>query len=181
MPTSANTSAAKPSTSGAVKVGDLTANLPTAVDGTTTGFTDLGYVGDAGIKNSDSRSSTDIKEWGGSVVLSIQTDTSDKFSFKLLEATNVDVLKEIYGASNVTGTLSTGITVTKDSSELPYRAWVFDMVLRDGGLKRICLPCAKIESVGEITYSASDAIGYDITLSCVPDANGATHYEYIKK
>lgn len=31
-----------------------------------------------------------------------------------------------------------------------------------------------------IVYKDDDAIGYETTLSAVPDANGQTHYEYIK-
>ena len=34
--------------------------------------------------------------------------------------------------------------------------------------------------VGDITYADGEAIGYDTTLSAVPDAAGGTHYEYIK-
>ena len=31
-----------------------------------------------------------------------------------------------------------------------------------------------------IVYKDDDAIGYETTLSAVPDAEGQTHYEYIK-
>ena len=37
-----------------------------------------------------------------------------------------------------------------------------------------------ITEVGDIVYKDDDAIGYETTLSAVPDADGQTHYEYIK-
>lgn len=39
---------------------------------------------------------------------------------------------------------------------------------------------ARFTEVGDIVYKDDDAIGYETTLSAVPDANGQTHYEYIK-
>ena len=37
-----------------------------------------------------------------------------------------------------------------------------------------------VTEVGDIVYKDNDAIGYETTLSAVPDADGQTHYEYIK-
>ena len=53
------------------------------------------------------------------------------------------------------------------------------MILKDA-VKRIVIPCASITEVGDIVYKDDDAIGYETTLSAVPDAGGQTHYEYIK-
>ena len=56
---------------------------------------------------------------------------------------------------------------------------MIDMILR-GALKRIVIPNGKVSEVGEISYSDDDATGYETTLTCMPDSDGNSHYEYIK-
>ena len=56
-----------------------------------------------------------------------------------------------------------------------------DRLLKNGVAKRIVIPDAKVVEVGEVVYKDDDVIGYPVTLSCLPDAEGNTHYEYIKK
>lgn len=175
-----NVSASKPAAGGAVSVGATTATLPTATGGTLTGFTSLGYLGEDGITNEKTIETEEVKAYGGDVVLQPQTGSKDTFKFKLIEVLNVDVLKEIYGASNVSGTLAAGITVNVTGEELPERAWVIDTILRGDVAKRMVIPKGKITEISEITYNDSDAIGYDVTITAFPDANGKNHYEYIK-
>ena len=91
------------------------------------------------------------------------------------------MLKTVYGEKNVTGDLDTGISVKANNKEAESAAWVIDMILRNGVLKRIVIPDGKITEVGEITYSDEDLIGYEVTLSAMPDSKGDTHHEYIVK
>ena len=179
--TTAYVTAGTPKVSGAVFRAPIGTTLPS--DATTAlgeAFVGLGYVSDGGLTNTNSPSTTDIKEWGGSTVLTIQTEKPDTWKAKLIEALNVEVLKTVYGSSNVTGTLETGITVSASADEAEEFIYVFEMVLRNGVMKRVVLPDAKITAVGDITYVTSDAVGYDVTWTAMPDASGNTHYEYIK-
>lgn len=175
-----NVSAGKPKVGGAINVADTNATLPTTVNAALTGFTALGYVSEDGLTNQNTIESEDIKAWGGDTVLVIQTEKTDTFGLTLIEVLNVDVLKIVFGDTNVTGTLADGITVNVNATELPEKAWVIDMVMRGGALKRIVIPRAKVSEIGEVTYTDNEAVGYELTLTALPDASGNTHYEYIK-
>lgn len=181
--TSANVNAGKPNASGACYVAATTATLPTSTSAALTSFTSLGYISEAGLVNMNPRTFQEIKAWGGDVVLTSKTEQKDEFKFTLIESTNIEVLKLIYGDAKVTETGSTTpkeIKVEVTSDETPAKEFVFDMVLSNGKAKRICIPSAKVTSVADINYKDTDAIGYEVTISCAPDASGRTHYEYIK-
>ena len=178
--TTSNVTAGKPKIGGAVFRAALGTTAPT--DATTAlgdAFKALGYCSEDGLTNSNSPETTDIKAWGGDTVLNIQESKDDTFGLTLLEVLNIDVLSAVYGSENVTGALATGITVTANSDEAEAGVWVVDMVLRDGAAKRIVVPNGKISEVGDIVYSDSEAVGYEVTITAMPDASGNTHYEYI--
>lgn len=187
MATANNVTAGKPRIAGAVMYAEQSSTLtiPTAAPTTTTdtvptGFTSLGYVSEDGVTNNNSASSNQTKAWGGDIVMTAQTEKPDEFTFKLIEALSVDVLKVVYGAGNVTGALSTGITVEANGKPNTAKAWVIDMIMTNMTLKRIVIPNGQISSVGEIAYGDSDAVGYELTINALPDDDGNTHYEYIK-
>ena len=130
--------------------------------------------------NSNSPESDTVKAWGGDVVLTLMEGREDTFQFTLIEAKNIEVLKAVFGNDNVSGSLSAGIVIQNTNEDLEDCSWVIDMILRDNTVKRVVIPDGKVSEVGDVTYSDSDAIGYEITLSAMPDSNGVLHYEYIK-
>jgi hypothetical protein len=176
-----NVSAGKPKTTGAIWVAPKGSTLPT--DTATTldaAFKCLGYCSDDGLTNSTDLESETIKAWGGDTVLTIQTSKEDRFGFTLIEILNEDVLKFVYGSTNVSGTLSTGLTVTANNADVEEVAIVIDMIMRDNTAKRIVIPDCKISEFGDVVYSDSEAVGYETTVTCMPDSSGNTHYEYLK-
>lgn len=181
MNTAANVSAGKPKVTGAIWTAPLGTNLPEDTSEALDGFACLGYCSDDGLTNSTNLESETIKAWGGDTVLTVQTSKEDTYGFKLIEVLNVDVLKFVYGDDNVSGSLSSGIVLKANNQELPERIIVIDMIMRDNTAKRVVIPSCKITEIGDIVYSDSEAVGYEVTVACTPDSDGNTHYEYIRK
>lgn len=182
MSSTANVTTAKPGIGGAIWVAPLATVLPT--DATTklsVDFKSLGYISEDGLVNTNTPTTENIKAWGGDIVANVQTEKEDTFGYTLIEAININVLKKIYGEDNVKGTLETGITIKANSEELQEQVVVVDTILKGGILKRIVIPVGKVSGLGDISYADADALGYEVTLTAVPDLEGNTHYEYISK
>lgn len=177
--TSAYVSTGKPNIAGAVYVAPKETALPT--DATTplaSAFVCLGYVSEDGLENNNEMDISAIKAWGGAIVYRSLTELDDTFALTLIESENVDVLKNVYGDANVTEE-DGAITVEVKAEDPQEKVWVFELSLRGGKKKRIVIPDGAVTSRDAISYNDEDAIGYGITVSAYPDANGSTHKEYI--
>lgn len=180
MASTTNVTAGKPKIGGAVSFAPISTTLPT--DATTAldpAFANLGYISEDGMTQEITRDSEAIKAWGGDTVMTTQTDFEETFTFTLIEALSVDVRKAVYGASNVTGTLAAGIVTTVNSAELPASVWAIDMIY-NGAVSRIVIPNGKVSEIGEITYVDGEPVGYELTVTALPDDNGNCSYEYTK-
>ena len=174
-----NVGVGKPKVGGAVFRAPLGTTLPiNANTELSNAFLNLGYCSEDGLVNSNSPESSEIRAWGGDVVYVYQENRTDTMGFTLIEVTRVDVLKAVYGDDNVTGDLSTGLTVKANSTEPDEAVYVFDTIIHNV-LRRIVVPRGKLSELGDISYTDTDAVGYEMTITCLPDEEGNTHYEYM--
>lgn len=179
----ANTSyvaAGKPKIGGAVSIAPAGTAVPT--DATTAlagAFVNLGYVSEDGMTRNITRESESVKAWGGDTILTPMTDFEETFTFTLVESLNVDVRKAVFGDSNVTGTVDDGMTTKVNSKQLENHVWVVDLLV-NGAVSRIVIPIGSVSEVGEIEYVDNDAVGFEVTVTALPDASGNTSYEYTK-
>ncbi len=183
-PSVANVAAGKPMSTGGVLVAPLTSTLPTdAKTALDAAFKALGYIGEDGLTDSGERSTDKTKAWGGDIVLVSQTEFSQTYQFNLIEATNAEVLKVVYGDANVTTTPATTTTGTLQSvkvngDELPRKTFVFEINMGQGRKRRIVVPNAQVTEVGERTYVDGDPVAYPVTIEAFEDSTGNNAYQY---
>lgn len=178
-----NVTTGKPKISGAVFVGEISkVTIPeNASDPLGEGYVCLGYVSEAGLSNSNDMDVSSIKEWGGAIIYRSLNELTDNFKLSLLESNSVEVLKAVYGDECVSEDDESGeISVDVKAGDPQEKVWVFELALRGNKMKRIVIPDGAITERDEITYNASDAIAYGVTISAYPDSDGSTHKEYIR-
>ena len=149
--TKANVTTGRPKTAGSVYRAPAGTAVPT--DATTelaVAFKAMGYISEDGVANGRSADTETIREWGGDAVYESEDNVQDTFKFKMIETLNPEVLKAVHNDANVSGTLAAGITVKVNGDEHESAAWVIDMIMRGGVLKRICIPDAKISEISDI-------------------------------
>lgn len=176
---STNVTTGSPKTTGAVFYAPAGTTLPTSASATlNSAFKDLGYLSEDGVTESTSMASTNIKEWGGAVVLVTQDEKSKTVKFKLIEHKNGEVHKFVAGSANVTESAG-AITITENAKDPGEQAIVIDQILRGNIPFRIVIPRGKITAIGDINYKSNDAIGYDVTVQACNDDSGNSMYKYI--
>lgn len=178
-----NVSVGKPKVGGAVYVAPAGTVLPkTAVEALDPAFKAMGYISEDGVSNGATRTVEDIKDWGGEVVMNPQTEKTDTWSMKFIEALNINVLKATHGDDNVSGSLEEGLVIRENAKELNRYVWVIDSILNEYAVKRIVIPEGKITEIADVVYKANEVIGYDATITAYafPGYDGDTHREFIQ-
>lgn len=167
---------------GAIMSAPIGTPLPTtAIDTIDAAFTDSGYVSEDGLTLSPDLSTADINEWNGALVRRIKESFDGSLSWSHLE-TNEASLKNTFGDSNVTVTAATAAHgqqfAVAINGELPEaKSWVFK--LKDGDNRiLVVVPNGQVTGIEDVSFTASDAIMWGVTLSCYPDSTGNSLYIY---
>lgn len=165
--------------SGGIYSGDTDSDYPQdAIEEIGEELDRLGFLSDEGYSLTRDKSNEEIRRWGGQIFRTVQTEFSETLNFEFLEGDKIEVLKEVFGPNNVSGTLETGITIKHNEETLPSRTFVFDM--KDGGKRRrLVVPNGQITETEDVTYSHSDVVRYGVTVTCYPNEDGDCAYEYI--
>lgn len=169
-------------TTGAIAKAPIGTALPTdAVTALGSAFVAGGYVSEDGLKLTPSISTSDIRDWSGSLVRRIIQTFDGTLSWNMLQ-TDAESLKVAFGEANVTATAATSshgnqLSVSLNAT-LPERAsWAFSM--KDGDHRiRVVVPDGQVTTVGEVSFTAGGAIVWPVTLSCYPDSSGNCIYIY---
>ena len=173
------------STTGAIKHAPLGTTLPVLNDISTSGVTlDPAFVGDEyvsedGLTLSPSMSTTNIKDWSGTVVRKLLEEFDGTLAWTMI-STDQNALKVAFGDDYVTAvaaSLTHGAQVRAAlGAHLPDpQSWVF--LMKDGDARVvIVVPNGQITEVGDVTFVSNNAIGWQVTLSTYPDSDGNSIY-----
>lgn len=117
-------------------------------------FRDHGAVGPEGIAVNQSRTTQDIKMFGGDTFIDVQTEYTETLTLTLLEDDNEAVLKTAFGDANVEvtpATSSAGTTkvIYHTSDPLPILSHVVDSV-SGSKLKRYVVEQGRVSEVSEV-------------------------------
>ena len=172
-------------TTGAIKNAPVGTTLPTLSSISSTGVTlDPGFIGDEyisedGLTLSPSVSTSDIKDWSGTVVRKVLESFDGTLSWTMI-STNAGSLGVAFGADHVTTNAATATHGLQHRVELgahlpEERSFVF--LIKDGDARIvIVVPKGQVTEVSEVSFNATDAVGWGVTLSCYPDDSGESIY-----
>lgn len=134
-------------------------------------YVGLGYFNDEGTTESWSDSVDNIVAWqGATVVRSSVTESVGTLSFTPIQ-TNAAVLQAFHRGSTITEPTAGNFRMEVKPIEADPSTWVFDAI--DGSKHiRIWVPNASVTERGDVVYANGEPIGYPMTITFYPDANG---------
>lgn len=167
---------------GAIMSAPIGTTLPTsAVDTIDAAFTDSGFISEDGLNLTNDISTASISEWNGQLIRKVKESFDGSLSWSHLQTDEVS-LKNTFGDDNVTVTAATAThgqqIAVAINGELPAaKSWVFKMKDEDNRVL-IVVPNGQVTDIEDVSFTASDAIMWGVTLSCYPDSSGNCIYIY---
>lgn len=181
MPKASNVGVGKPQTTGSVWTAAPGSAIPTkGSDELDKAFKELGYANEDGLVNAFEEDTEDIKAWGGDIVATVSTESSETFAITMIE-TNEETAKEFFGTDNVSTSEDGELVIKSNANEKVAHPWVFETLLGADRKERIVVPNGKVSELGEIEYVDGSPVGYPMTIKALPDDDGNRAYRYISK
>lgn len=166
--------------SGAIRRAPIGTAAPTdASTAMPSAWTAGGYVDENGVNLSATVSTTDIKEWGGSLVRRLVESFTGEVTFTYMEFADVESLKQQYGDNYVTvAEAKKNVKVSLGAHLGDVQAWVIDVKDGDNAV-RIYVPKGQVTANGDISFVSNDAIKSQATLTCYDDGTGNSLYMFV--
>ncbi|WP_405793347.1 hypothetical protein [Streptomyces sp. NBC_01506] len=175
MPLNAN--AVRVAITGAAYVAPLNSVKPTdATSPWPVTATDVGWISDDGITESNTAETSEIKGWqGGQTVRKVISSSEMTFQFTAIE-TSKTVLELYHKGSKVLTTSGKSVLAVKAPGP-DRRQFGFDVI--DGNSHvRIVVPDGEVTETGDIVYKGDEAIAYDLTITAYPGTDGTVAVKY---
>lgn len=133
------------------------------------GFVQVGRISEDGLSENYEVETEKIKDWAGNTVKILKTDASLTFEFTVLESSNAENLRFLYGENNVTVDAATGaVSVDVTGEMLPAQEWAFTMREGAAGLgQRVYVPHGQPTVSSEISYVSNDVIKYTVSVDAL--------------
>lgn len=170
-------------TTGAILRAALATPLPTSATATLNAAfdTDPGYIDEAGLLISPTRSTTSIRDWSRKEIRKVLESFDGTIAWSHLELSEA-AMQIFAGDDKVTATAANGshgaqLKMAISGDELPHFSWVFK--IKDG-LKRalVVVPDGNVTEQGDISLVANGAVKLPVVLSTYPDSTGNNIYIY---
>ncbi|WP_457659174.1 phage tail tube protein [Streptomyces microflavus] len=174
---SLNANAVRVAVTGAAYVAAPKSTLPTdSTSGWGAAFTDIGWISDDGITESNSTDATEIKGWqGGQTVRKVISSSEMTFQFTAIE-TSKTVL-ELYHKGSKVATVSGKSVLAIKAPGPDRRTFGFDVIDGDAHI-RIVIPDGEVTETGDITYKSDEAVAYELTITAYPGPDGTVAIKY---
>lgn len=151
---------------GVISVGTVGATAPTGTAGALTGFTDLGFVHEDGITetNPSAGEAQKIKAWqNGATVRTVRSASEDNPTWTFIMIETKKEVVETYYNTTVTATATEGSYVIDAQTLRGKKPYVLDVI--DGSeLERVFIPLGEVVEVGDKVYANGEVIGYEVTI-----------------
>lgn len=149
---------------GAVMVGETSATAPTTVDGATTGFVDVGLIGEEGVVEAHDEAVDSLRAWqNGQVVRTVKTDGSVTFAFTMLETSEATV-ELAYGTTVTSGAYIIDLERTRD------RKSFLITTVDDEELEKVYIADGEIIELGDVVRVNNEIKAYPVTVQAYKHA-----------